>query len=189
MKIATGVVLAVLAAGSCWAGDLYKWTDENGITRYSDQMPGPNAKKLKKLKSSANTLSAEKAPAPVLPEQTRKAAKKYPVTLYSFSDCGDTCKQAESFLDKRGVPYTLKNADEDKLELKKLTGKLSVPTLVLGNTEPVIGFDESRWNKELDLAGYAQGSSSLKPGTSLAIKPAKPAGEAPADKSTAEAAR
>ncbi len=170
MKIAAGILAMALAGGACWAGDLYKWTDENGITRYSDQMPLPGAKNLQKLKSSANTLSLDKTAA-ALPDESRTAAKKHPLTLYSFPDCGDPCKQAEAFLDKRGVPYTLKSTNDDKLELKKLTGKLEAPVLVLGNTAPVVGFEEGRWTKELDLAGYAKSNPNLKPGMSLAIKP------------------
>ncbi|HEY3325742.1 MAG TPA: glutaredoxin family protein [Novimethylophilus sp.] len=163
------LIWALLAAVPAWAGDLYKWQDGNGITRYSDQMPPPGAKNLKKLKSTANTLAAEKT-AVTLPDESRTAAKKYPITLYSFGDCGEACKKAEAFLDKRGVPYALKGTDKDKIELQKLTGKLDVPALMFGNTAPIIGFEENRWNRELDLAGYAKSNPYLKPGVSMAVK-------------------
>lgn len=164
------LIWVVLAAVPAWAGDLYKWQDENGITRYSDQMPPPEAKDLKKLKSTANALVTEKT-AVTLPDESRIAAKKYPITLYSFEECGDPCKQAEAFLDKRGVPYTVKSSNADKAEMKKLTGKLEAPVIVFGNTAPIAGFEEGRWNRELDLAGYAKSNPYLKPGMSMAIKP------------------
>ncbi|HEY3327204.1 MAG TPA: glutaredoxin family protein [Novimethylophilus sp.] len=162
-------VWVLLAAVPAWAGDLYKWQAENGITRYSDQMPPPGAKNVQKLKSTVNALMAEK-PAAALPDESRTAAMKHPITLYSFDDCGDPCKQAEAFLDKRGVPYTVKSSNADKAEMKKLTGKLEAPVIVFGNTAPIAGFEEGRWNRELDLAGYAKSNPYLKPGASMAIK-------------------
>lgn len=167
---AAAYALLLVAACPAWAGDLYKWQDDDGITRYSDQMPPPGAKNVQKMKSTANLLSAEKTTVP-LPEETRIASKKHPITLYAFDDCGNICKQAQAFLDKRGVPYTLKSTTEDKIELQKITGKLDAPALMLGNTKPVVGFEENRWNKELDLAGYAKSNPNLKPGMSLVTKP------------------
>ncbi|GBG13675.1 uncharacterized protein NMK_1226 [Novimethylophilus kurashikiensis] len=168
----TVLVLAIgmLASTLAWSGDLYKWRDENGITRYSDQMPPAGAKDVQKLKSTGSLLAAERA-ANLMPEDSQQAARKHPITLYSFADCGDVCKKAEAFLDKRGVPYTLKSTDDDKVQLQKLTGKLEAPALVLGNTTPIVGFNEARWNRELDTAGYAKTNPYLKPGTSLVTKP------------------
>lgn len=171
MRFAAALVAFMLSAGgTALAADLYKWQDEDGVTRYSDQMPPPGAKNLQKLKSTANLLAAERSASP-MSDDTRAAAKKLPITLYSFDDCGELCKKAQAFLDKRGVPYTLKDTNEDKIQLQKLTGKLEAPALMLGNTAPVVGFDESRWHKELDLAGYAKSNPYLKPGASMAVKP------------------
>lgn len=168
MKFLATLLLASIAS-TAWAGDIYRWVDEKGVIRYSDLMPPPEVKNVQKFKSSASSLTAEKAPV-VLPPETQAAAEKLPVTLYSFEECGEICKKAEAFLDKRGVPYTLKNADNDKIALQKLTGKLQVPVMVIGNTPPLSGFEEDFWNKELDLAGYAKGNPNLKPGTSMAVK-------------------
>jgi len=163
------VVLAVVACGSAWATDLYKWQDDDGIIRYSDQMPPPGAKNLQKLKSTANLLAVERTAS--MPNESIEAAKKHPISLYAFDDCGEACKNAQAFLDKCGVPYALKSTNDDKVQLKQLTGKLEAPALILGNTAPLIGFSESRWTRELDLAGYAKSNPYLKPGTSLAVKP------------------
>lgn len=64
------------------------------------------------------------------------------------------CVAGETYLAKRGVPFTLKNQGEDKLVLKKLTGDNQVPVLVVGNQPPIKGFLESEWSELLDLAGY-----------------------------------
>jgi glutaredoxin len=178
MKSVAIFLLLALGASPVWAGDIYKWDDAKGITRYSDQAPPPGAKNVQKYRSTGSGLAAEK-PAAAPPQESGAAAEKpaekttekLEVTLYSFDECGDVCKQAEELLNKRGVPYTRKGDNNAKIELQKLTGKLDVPVMVIGNTAPISGFQEERWNKELDLAGYAKSNPNVKPGTSMAIKP------------------
>ena len=143
-------------------------------------MPPATVKEVTKLKGAPKPADMENVAFP-LPDESRVALRKHPITLYSFPDCGVVCKQAEEFLDKRGVPYLLKNAEQDKFELQKLSGKLEAPTLVLGNTAPIIGFDAGRWGRELDLAGYAKSNPRLKPGASTALKPPAPPTEATPD--------
>lgn len=170
MKFLATLLLAMLA-GNAGAGDIYRWVDDRGVIRYSDLMPPPDVKDVRKIKSSVASPSAENSPIP-LPPESRVAAEKFPVALYSFEECGDICKKAEELLNKRGVPYTLKNTNDDKIALQKLTGKLEVPVMVIGDTAPVSGFEEELWNKKLDSAGYAKSNPNVKPGTSMAIKAA-----------------
>lgn len=180
MKILIILLLAAIS-GTGWAGDIYRWVDEKGVIRYSDQMPPTNVKNVQKFRSTGSSLVSEKTPAPTaLPQEPIKTeeVQKLPLVLYSFDDCGDVCKKAEAFLDQRGIPYALKNTNNDKIALQKLTGKLDVPVLVIGNTPPITGLEEGRWNKELDLAGYAKSNPNVKPGTSMAIKPATKEAEA-----------
>lgn len=187
MRFLILLLLAVIA-NTCWAGDIYRWVDEKGVIRYSDMMPQSNARNIQKFKSTGSSLIAEKpvaidklstAPSPEL----SAAAEKLPVTLYSFKDCGEPCNNAEDLLNKRGVPFQIKNTNQDMIALQKLTGKLDVPVLVIGSTTPITGFEEGQWNKELDLAGYAKSNQNPKPGTSLAITPpAKDAKALPAEK-------
>lgn len=167
------LLILLVASASAWAVDVYKWDDENGIVRYSDRWPPPGAKNVQKYHSTNSGLVLEKpvtttqetgddAPKPK-PESALTPADKLPVVVYSFDECGDPCKQAEAFLKKRGVPYTRKDSNSDKIELKKLTGKMEAPVMVIGNTAPVSGFREERWNQELDLAGYPKSSPITKP--------------------------
>jgi glutaredoxin len=167
------ILLLVLVAGAAWAADVYKWDDENGIVRYSDRAPPVSAKNVQKYKSTAAGLILEKPVAPVQnpgeamqkpkQENAQAPADKLPVVVYSFDECGEVCKQAEDFLNKRGVPYTRKGDNNAKIELQKLTGKLDVPVMVIGNTAPISGFQEERWNKELDLAGYTNNPNAKNP--------------------------
>lgn len=175
------ILLLMLVAGTAWAADVYKWDDENGIARYSDRMPPPGVKNVQKYRSTGAGLVLEKPVAST--QETGEAAQKpkqetaqtpadkLPVVVYSFDECGDVCKQAEDLLNKRGVPYTRKGDDNAKIELQKLTGKLDVPVMVIGNTAPISGFQAERWNKELDLAGYPKSNPGAKTATPAKAAP------------------
>jgi len=82
--------------------------------------------------------------------------ERFPVTLYAFS-CGALCEDAEALLQKRGIPYSYVNTqNEDGAgKLKKLTGELQVPVLQVG-TEFRKGFNEASWQQLLDRGGYAK---------------------------------
>jgi glutaredoxin len=86
---------------------------------------------------------------------TRHAREKNPVVLYA-SACGPICDQASEHLNKRGVPFTIKDPSKEPeiaLELKKLIGTLEVPVILVGKTHQK-GFDANAWNSLLDNAGY-----------------------------------
>jgi len=138
----------VLAAGPA-AAALYKWTDASGRVVYSDQPPPPSVKDVQSKRLQENVIETD----PV-PFAARDAAARNPVTLYTF-DC-EVCKQAESLLAKRGVPFTSVIVSEQAgaAKLQALTGKLSAPVLKVGDKPPVTGFNADIWQKQLDDAGY-----------------------------------
>jgi glutaredoxin len=182
MKTLTIFLLLVFSATPVLAGDIYKWDDAKGVRRYSDQAPPPGAKNVQKYRVTGTHLVLEKPvvaqpqeSAPEAEKPAEKTTEKLEVTLYSFDECGDVCKQAEALLNKRGVPYTRKGDNNAKIELQKLTGKLDVPVMVIGNTAPVTGFQEERWGKELDIAGYPKSSSGAKAPPAAAPVPKTPA--------------
>lgn len=141
-----GVFCALL--GSAHA-ELYRSVDNQGKVHYSDS-PLPDSDEVEQLK-----LGAPPTPDTSLPYETQRAQKMFPVTLYIAPGCGSPCDEAQSFLRKRGIPYTEQNLDTlEKAEAyKKETGSLQVPVITIGNTR-LTGFLESSWNKELDFAGY-----------------------------------
>jgi glutaredoxin len=86
--------------------------------------------------------------------------KKYPVTLYSVPECG-TCDLARLYLQKRKVPFSeqnLENNGELQQTLKKKSGSLSVPTIMVGE-KVMKGYVESILKDELDAAGYPKNES------------------------------
>jgi glutaredoxin len=132
-----------LCAGAGAAG-LYRWVDERGQVHYSDQPPPAGAKQSQQIK--------RRPPASADAEGGRA---KVQVTLYSAA-CGPTCDQAAEYVGKRGVPYTLKSVDKDPAaaaDLKKRTGDLGVPVLVVGESMQR-GYSPSVWDKMLEMGGY-----------------------------------
>ncbi|MDR2016392.1 MAG: glutaredoxin family protein [Burkholderiales bacterium] len=143
---------AVLAlAFSASAQTLYRYVDADGRVVYTDKPPPPSAKESQIKRANANFIETDKISA-----STRHAMGRFPVTLYAFS-CGTLCEDAEALLQKRGIPYTFVNTqDEEGIEkLKKLTGGLQVPVLQVG-TEFVKGFSDTGWQQLLDQGGYAK---------------------------------
>lgn len=133
------------------AAELYRWVDERGVVSYSDQPPPPNIKKSEQLrKSKGNVVESDKEG-----YEMKQARSASPVTLY-VTDCGPFCDQARDFLKQRGVPHASKDPAKDPevaVELKKLTGTLEVPVIVVGGTH-YKGLDPVTWGRLLDAANY-----------------------------------
>jgi glutaredoxin len=148
--IRTVLIFLLFACGTAQAGDLYRWVDERGTVSYSDQPPPPSAKKSQKLKGKANVVEVEKES-----YDLKQAKHLSPVTLY-VTACGQFCDQATDLLKQRGIPYTPKDPSKEPeiaVELKKLTGAVDVPVIVVGGSA-YKGFDAATWNRMLDAANY-----------------------------------
>jgi hypothetical protein len=132
------------------ASELFRWVDKSGKMNYGD-VPPADATDIERLK-----LSGESALSEDLPYETRIAKQKFPVTLYVGAGCGETCDQARSLLSKRGIPFSerLLKTKQDIEAFKQLSGiDGEVPVLAVGKSF-LKGFLESKWNEELDIAGY-----------------------------------
>ncbi|MEJ1958901.1 MAG: glutaredoxin family protein [Nitrosomonadales bacterium] len=147
-----GMLLSVL--GSAQA-DTYRWVDQAGKVHYGD-VPAEEAQQLqqKKFGSEPKMDDAD------LPYETRVARQKFPVTLYSYNNCGDPCKQGRDFLNKRGIPFSEKSlsTQEDLDSFKKQSGGATVPALTVGKTW-LKGFEAGQWGNQLDDAGYPKNAS------------------------------
>ena len=142
-------VWVVVASAPLAAAQLYQWKDAQGKMVYSDQQPPPSVRnsQQKTFKSSVIEVGESYA--------TKTAREKNPITLYANA-CGAPCDQARQLLTERGVPFSNKDpqaSPEAQAELQKLTGRLSVPVLVVGS-DKVDGFETGQWQALLDRAGY-----------------------------------
>ena len=96
--------LIALACGSTQADGLYRWVDKSGKVYYGDAPAADAATVEKKKFGAAPTVDVND-----LPYATRRAKQNFPVALYVAENCGDPCKQAREFLNKRGIPFTENN--------------------------------------------------------------------------------
>jgi hypothetical protein len=162
------VIMAVWIAAASMplaAAQLYQWKDAQGRMVYSDQPPPASVKNAQQKAFKGNVIEGGESYA------AKTAREKYPVTLYA-SACGAPCDQARQLLGERGIPFSGKDpqaSPEAQAELQKLTGRLSVPVLVVGS-DKIDGFETGQWQSALDRAGYPK---SAPPGR-------KPAPAAPA---------
>lgn len=142
MKHVALVVAALLAAmGAAEAAKLYKYVDKEGRVTYQATPPAGYLAEEKELVGDKLAAPAE--------------GPKVPVVLYIAPKCA-SCDMAQAYLDKRRVPYTLKNAESDPVvqgELKTRSGGMSVPTIIVGE-KVMRGYMESLLEGELDAAGF-----------------------------------
>jgi len=149
---ALAAVLAIGLAAGAAAQDkqLYRYTDADGKVVYSDKVPPSSAKNVQPKKITANVIETNE-----LPLAAQVASERYPVTLYTF-DCGDLCRNAETLLNRRGIPFTAVNVSDPQgaAKLLALTGEKYAPVLQVGEKMVAKGYVESRWQALLDEAGY-----------------------------------
>lgn len=169
MKKLLPFLLLFFTAMSVTAGTLYRWVDADGKVHYTDEPPPPTAKSVQQKDLGAGPSNAVE-----LPYAVKMAASKHPVTLFA-NDCGEWCDKARQHLAKRGVPHSVKDPSSPAggEELKKLTGKLEVPVLVVGSSVTK-GYETGSWDAALDAAGYPKSAYLPKPAVKKpAAKPAE----------------
>lgn len=145
---------AVLPAAP--AAAQYKVVNPDGSVTYTDRPPvaAANARITQMGRSGAAVGVVE----PALPQELQQAVRRYPVTLYTTSEC-TACERAREFLQRRGIPYRERQAlsADDVQALERLVGSRSVPALTVG-PQPLVGYDANQWAEYLDAAGYPRES-------------------------------
>jgi len=136
----------LVAAAASAAVTVYECVDEAGERFYADQCPpGTQVAEEKRLRGT---------PAQPAPDLAAIAAEN-PVTLYAVPQC-DACDLVRNQLQRRGIPFTEKDASGDLAiqdELKSLAGGLTVPVVSLsGNV--LTGYNRAALDAALDEAGY-----------------------------------
>jgi glutaredoxin len=186
------VAALLLAALSLHAQQVYRIVGPDGKVTFSDQPPQSAA--AGRTTSGVPGAAPSSAGAAGLPYELRQVAQRYPVTLYTGSNCSP-CVSARNFLTARGVPFSERTVTtpEDAEALLRLSGDSSLPFMTLG-TQRLKGFSDAEWNQFLTAAGYPQ--TSVLPGNwrnppaaplVAAQRPAAPASQpeaAPAQQAT-----
>ena len=157
------LIALLLAAGTVQAAQLYRWVDDKGRVEWRDTPPPANAKKVERRTVGGSVIETNE-----LPFSVQRAMRDFPLTFY-VTDCGESCSKARAHLNRRGLPYTEKNPQDDIEAYKKLTnGRLEVPLLFVGR-EALRGSHEETWEAALDGAGYPRSVAGARP---PAAKPA-----------------
>lgn len=189
------VAALLLAALSLHAQQVYRIVGPDGKVTFSDQPP--QAASAGRTTSGVPGAAPSSAGAAGLPYELRQVTQRYPVTLYTASNCVP-CIAARSFLTARGVPFAERtiSTPEDAEALQRLSGATSLPFMTLG-TQRLKGFSDAEWSQFLTAAGYPQtsqlpGNWRNPPAAPLvaAQKPAAPASQpeaAPAQQTTTTA--
>lgn len=142
-------LLMLLSANDAFSTEYYRWIDKTGAINYGDQAPNEPVIKVERIKLGSNVIDGQDSYA------VKVATSKNPVVLFS-GDCGPLCVNAKSLLDKRGVPYTLKDPQKNKSDaetLNELTGAMEIPAIKIGS-EVIKGYQPAQWSSRLDVAGY-----------------------------------
>ena len=142
-------LLFLLAAGLAQAQQ-YRWIDRDGRVQFTDAPPPAWAKDVRRT----NVTTAKPA-APQVPFEVARLQKDFPVTLYTSPNCKEGCDFARAALSKRGVPFKeVQVWDlETNDELKRVSGALEVPTLLVGRSAQR-GYEQEPFDALLDSAGY-----------------------------------
>ena len=167
IAFACGVAVAVMSATTAAQQQVYRYLDKDGRIIYTDRAPPPDGKEVQAKRLSPNYIENNEVPI-----ATVQAAQRFPVTLYTFA-CGAVCQSAEALLNRRGVPFTTVNVEDQKgaEQLLKVTGGQQAPVLQVGDKLVATGFNETRWTTMLDDAGYPKSP----PTRRLTAKAAEPA--------------
>ncbi|MDR1424233.1 MAG: glutaredoxin family protein [Azoarcus sp.] len=146
--IVAATLIALIATTAIAQQSIYRWKDPKGRTVYSDRLP-PGSE-------SDFVNFTNKPPSQSLPYATRKAAKDFPVTLYTATNCEQLCEDARAFLKTRKVPfseYSIKTKADLEAFRERFGAQAEIPVLTVG-TNALNGFEPTGWGQRIDQAGY-----------------------------------
>jgi glutaredoxin len=149
-------VLAALAACAFTATPalaLYKVVGPDGKITYTDR-PAVGVENKVQQVNNRGSVSNDAA----LPYELRQVAQRYPVTLYTTTDCAP-CDAGRQHLRTRGVPFSERSivTAQDTEALQRLVGTTSLPVVSIG-AQIVRGLQPTTWDSYLDAAGYPKES-------------------------------
>ena len=136
---------------------VYRIVGPDGKVSFSDRAPNQDSAPTAPARAGS-TPQASSGTAASLPYALRQIATRFPVTLYTGSDCAP-CVSARNMLIGRGIPFTERTvaSNEDLTALQRLSGGTSLPFGTIGGQQ-LSGFSDSEWSQYLDAAGYAKQS-------------------------------
>lgn len=148
------LLITLISAASAQAQSVYRIVGPDGRVTFSDRPPADATSAQPSRTVNTGPAAANAA----LPLELRQVANRFPVTLYTGSDCAP-CTSARNLLTRRGVPFTERtvSTNEDISALQRLSGSTSLPFGTVGGQQ-LAGFSDTEWTQYLDAAGYPKQS-------------------------------
>lgn len=128
--------------------EIYKWTDANGKTHYSDKAPiDGDVESLdeQELTEKSNSYTQAKIEMPIFISASKRKQEK--VVMYTSTHCG-YCAKAREYLASNGISFKEKNIETSakyQREFDKIEGK-GVPVILWGEKR-MNGFSASGFEK------------------------------------------
>jgi len=159
MQLMLQLLLAVFLLSSyhVQAAKLYKWVDEDGNVSYHSQPPRDDSKYKVEEKDFGYQLESSRKSGEI-----KNRDRKFPITLYMTPKCA-TCDLVRQYLNSKKLPYSELNVQGNtamQAELKRVSGKLEVPVVTIGNGL-VRGYSLEELNKQLIEVGYLDKSEAI----------------------------
>lgn len=153
-KILLACAAVLLMAGQAQAQTVYRVVGPDGKVTFSDKPPAASGNATATGVAGKSVGGGGAA----LPFELRQVASKYPVTLFTSSNCAP-CGSGRALLTSRGIPFTEKTVTtaEDSEALQRISGESSLPFLTIGSQQ-IKGFADLEWTQFLDAAGYPKSS-------------------------------
>ena len=149
------IAAAAFALHAAQAQTVYRIVGADGKVTFSDKPPATRDDKTTATGRGGKALDIGNAP---LPYELSQAAGRFPVTLYTASNCGP-CGAARTMLTTRGIPFSERTitTNEDIEALTRISGENSLPFLTIGG-QKIKGYSDAEWTQYLDAAGYPSSS-------------------------------
>ena len=154
-KLGLLVATGALVCTAVLAQPVYRIVGPDGKVTFSDQPPSAAPGRVGSVATPAGNTASGGAS---LPFELRQVVSRYPVTLYTSTDCVP-CGTGRALLTSRGIPFAEKTvkSNEDIQALQRLSGDTSLPFLNIGGQQ-IRGFSDTEWTQFLDAAGYPKTS-------------------------------
>jgi glutaredoxin len=151
------LALAALLLGtvqSASAQAVYRVVGPDGKVTFTDRMPTAPVASGAPAGAAQAAAAANSLGNPSLPFELQQVVSRYPVVLYTGSDCVP-CGAGRALLASRGVVFSEKTVTtaEDAAALQRLSGTNSLPAISIGSQQ-ISGFSDVEWAQYLDAAGY-----------------------------------
>ncbi|WP_051512105.1 glutaredoxin family protein, partial [Methylibium sp. T29] len=131
-RSAAVLLFSLVALGSGPALAQYKIVEPDGRITYTDRPAPSAAAKVQPIRGGAAVTGTTSG----LPYELAQIAERYPVTLYSGSDCSG-CVAGRDMLRQRGIPYTEKTitGEADIAAFRQIESSAELPVLRIGGQQ------------------------------------------------------